>query len=245
MNETHPIAFRTFFRRYWPFAAAGLFLLLLFYPWIKQRHGAIWVEKKGGWVRTQNPGWLDRAFPERARTWLAPPKRGYHWWLPFVEVTWVDLYGVEMSDDDLRRLANFPHLEVARLNNKNITGNNLIYLRDLPELHTLTLQNTAVTDTEMAIFADGFPSLRTLLLCDTAITDACIEYLGQRRDLHSLSCADTSINKEGVERMRKFATVVGPDGNLLPRLPSIPVSEAGEGQEPTGAVERLELSPSP
>ena len=126
MNQTHSSAIQNFFRRYWPFAVAGLLLLVFFYPNLKQRRGANWVESKGGWIRTENPAWLEKRLPGKVRNWLKPPERGYRWWFPFAEVTWVDFYGARVEDDDLRRLADFPRLQVARLNHKNITGENLI-----------------------------------------------------------------------------------------------------------------------
>ena len=40
-----------------------------FYPYLKQRRGANWVESKGGWIRTENPAWLEKRLPEKVRDW--------------------------------------------------------------------------------------------------------------------------------------------------------------------------------
>lgn len=166
-----------------PLALAALCLvadLVFLYPYLKQRQSARWVQDQGGWVRTELTPRADeicQKFPPRIQAMFAPPKQDFDWWNPFHEVTWVDLARVEMTDDDLLRLNDFPRLDVARLNNANITGESFNNMRALEEVGTLTLQGTSVTDDALARLPDLFPNASAVLLSDTDITDASIEHL--------------------------------------------------------------------
>lgn len=189
--------------------------LVFLYPYLKQRQSARWVQDQGGWVRTALTPRVDEVcqkFPPRIQAMFAPPEEDFDWWNPFHEVTWVDVYGIEMTDDDLRRLNDFPQLEVARLNNANITGESLEDIRRLENVGTVTLQGSSVTDDTLAHLPDVFPNAWAVLLCGTDITDASIEHLEKMRELWSLSVDRTKMSRQGVERLRIFSTVVGVDG---------------------------------
>ena len=212
-----------------PLALAGLCLvadLVFLYPYLKQRQSARWVQDQGGWVRTELTPRVDeflRRFPPRVQAMFAPPKDDYDWWNPFHEVTWVDVDGIEMTDEDLLRLNDFPRLEVARLNNANITGECFKDIRPLEKVGTVTLQGSSVTDATLAHLPDAFPEASTVLLCRTDITDASVEHLEKMWELWSLSVDRTKMSREGVERIYAFPSVshvTGVDGQAWIKLPN-------------------------
>ncbi|MGB1129542.1 MAG: hypothetical protein ACPG4K_05800 [Haloferula sp.] len=198
----------------------------LIFPYLKQRSSARWIEKQGGWVRTESAPWLQKLsekLPTRVQNVLEPPEDGYDWWNPFHEVTWVDVDGIEMTDDDLLRLNDFPRLDVARLNNANITGECFKDIRPLEKVGTVTLQGSSVTDAALAHLPDVFPKASTVYLCRTDITDVSIEHLEKMPKLWSLSVDRTGMSVEGVERIRAIpsvSTVTSVDGGVFINLPN-------------------------
>ena len=230
LPKGHSVAmyFRRLPKVYWAF----LFLLFVtvaqIFPYLKQRSSARWVEKQGGWIRTEPSPWLQKLsenLPPKVQDVvqdvLEPPKDGYDWWNPFHEVTWVDVYGIEMKDDDLRRLNDFPQLEVARLNNANITGESFKDIRSLEKVGTVTLQNSSVTDDTLVHLPDVFPNAWAVLLCGTDIASVGVGQLGRMPKLWQLSYDRPKMNRED-ERPRDSSGDVGADGGDLMTKPPKP-----------------------
>jgi hypothetical protein len=203
-----------------------LMSVALIFPYLKQRSSAAWVEEQGGWVRTESAPWLQKLsgnLPPNIQEVLEPPKDTYDWWNPFFDVTWVDVDGIEMTDDDLLRLNDFPRLEVARLNNANITGDSFKDIRRLEEVDTVTLQGSSVTDDTLAHLPTIFPNATTVYLCRTDITDVSIKYLAKMPKLWSTSVDRTGMSRDSVNRILvipSISSVTGVDGEVLIKLPN-------------------------
>lgn len=88
----------------------------------------------------------------------------------FLRAWAVYLGGTQVTDEDMRLIANLEQLRVLLLHRTEITDAGLIYLKALPHLHTLNLRNTKVTDIGAQQLA-GLTNLRTVNLCSTGVTD--------------------------------------------------------------------------
>jgi hypothetical protein len=78
----------------------------------------------------------------------------------------------------------------------------LRYLKALPELVRLYLNETAITDAGLE-HLKGMTQLRWLKLDDTAITDAGLEHLKGLYNLDALVLEGTKVSDEGVKELRK------------------------------------------
>ena len=168
-------------RKYWPFgilAGILLWLLLFSYPYLRQRHAVAWAESKGATVHSVRPDWLSENLFPKAQEWLGSKRGGGFWARPFVHTQMLDLGESEITDDDLRRLADFVGLEI------------------------LMLPETAITDAGLESL-ENCSKLKILFLHETGISDAGLVHLEGLANLTYVSVEATSVTGEGVKRLKK------------------------------------------
>ena len=87
------------------------------------------------------------------------------------QITWLNLKGRTLEDDDLRPLVNLTHLTRLHLENTAIGDAGLLHLSDLQNLEYLNLYGTQVTDAGLDHLT-GLANLKNLYLWQSAVTPA-------------------------------------------------------------------------
>ena len=90
----------------------------------------------------------------------------------------------------------------------------LEYLQGLPQLHTLNLRTTKVTDAGLA-HLKGLPQLQSLDLGGIPMTDAGLEHLQGLLKLKSLFLGGTTVSDEGVQDFYKPCQTVESSVEIL------------------------------
>ncbi|MEZ6072711.1 MAG: hypothetical protein R3C10_21220 [Pirellulales bacterium] len=141
-------------------------------------------------------------------------------------VTWVDIEGVAVRDDDLVWIAAIPSLELLRIDGSEITAeglehfaaldrlevlslpnhrhlaNGLVHLEGLGRLRSIVLSNTDTGDEHAAVLV-RIKSLENIDLDDSEVTDAALETLAQLPRLTNLLVGGTHVTDAGVARFRE------------------------------------------
>ncbi len=86
------------------------------------------------------------------------------------QITWLDLSGVSLADNDLSVIKNLPHLTRLRIQENDITDAGLMHLKDLQYLESLNIFNTQVTIDGILAVAE-LPSLKRIYAWKTQITE--------------------------------------------------------------------------
>lgn len=92
------------------------------------------------------------------------------------QITWLDLSGLEVTDDALITLSEFPHITRLKLQNTDIGDETLAHIRDFQHLEYLNLYATEVTDAGLSHLY-SITSLRSLYLWQTHVTGEGVELL--------------------------------------------------------------------
>ena len=87
------------------------------------------------------------------------------------QITWVNLKGRSLEDDDLRHLATLPHITRLHLENTAVGDAGLVHLSNLQYLEYLNLYGTQVTDAGLDHLT-GLTNLKNLYLWQSAVTPA-------------------------------------------------------------------------
>lgn len=181
-------------RRFLRFSLRGLLLLVLLVSvWLgwqvnrahKQRRAVLRIQELGGeaWFDYQmqpDPnGTAGTVYPERRSPW---PK-----WIRnligdeyFGDVVSVGLYKTSAEDADIELLA------------------------DLPRINRLSLGYTRVTDRGMQRIAEILPQLVSLDLQNTSVTDGAMPFIGQLRQLESLGLWNTNVTDAGAAHLARL-----------------------------------------
>ena len=85
------------------------------------------------------------------------------------QITWVNLKGRSLEDDDLRHLATLPHITRLHLENTPVGDAGLVHLSNLQYLEYLNLYGTQVTDAGLDHLT-GLTNLKNLYLWQSAVT---------------------------------------------------------------------------
>jgi len=130
------------------------------------------------------------------------------------KLMYLHMEGSNTTDSDMEPLAKLQYLYELHLGETQITGTGLVYLRDLPELRSLDLNNSDVTDegiTEGLRGANGFNNLVNLHLDSTDIGDESLLQISRLRELQELDVGRSRITDEGLRRsigsMQKLRTL--------------------------------------
>lgn len=128
-----------------------------------------------------------------------------HPFLPdlWVEVALVDLGDLDIGDDDLAWLEEFPDLETLVLRNTNVTDRGMLCLKQLPRLTYLDLHGTKISDATLALIGEE-RDLQDLDLGDTQVTAAGIEQLSQLDRLRSLDLSGTKATEAALTSLAEL-----------------------------------------
>ena len=118
-------------------------------------------------------------------------------------LTAVSLHGWDITDTDLLKFKNLPHLQSLKLSGTQVSTTGLAHLADLPQLQILELDSCPqLSDAALAHVAK-MRSLRTLNLQETPITDAGLEHLTSIKKLRALSIGNSQITQAGVAKLQR------------------------------------------
>jgi Leucine-rich repeat (LRR) protein len=116
-------------------------------------------------------------------------------------ITGVDLRSSWVSDSDLPKLADFPHLTNLDLSLTRITDHGLQQLKKAPGIVDLNLYYAEqITDEGMAA-VKGWKKLKRLNLRGTKITDTTLEHLANVSTLEFLDIGFAQITDVGLDRL--------------------------------------------
>jgi endonuclease YncB( thermonuclease family) len=118
----------------------------------------------------------------------------------------LDLTGIPLRDDDVRRLAHLSELTTLSLRETLITDDGAGVLESFPSLRSLRLMSTRVGDAGL-VHLRGLVQLEDLDLDRTAITNAGLDHLAALPRLRRLQIANTAVNDSGIERLAALASL--------------------------------------
>ncbi len=107
----------------------------------------------------------------------------------------------QLTDDAIDHLKDLPELKSLELGSTGITDAGLAKLAGVSKMQTLGVGNTQITDAGLAHLR-GFEDLRMLTLAGTNVTDEGLQHLRGLKHLWSLSLNGTSVTKAGVEELQ-------------------------------------------
>jgi hypothetical protein len=119
----------------------------------------------------------------------------------FGEVTGVQLNHTAATNDDLRYLADLPHIERVSLPSTQVTGEGLIRMPGCRNLRGLQLDQLPISDEAIESLL-RFPQLESLSLNGTQVTDAGLEHLAKLTRLKELWLHNTKITDDGYKRLQ-------------------------------------------
>jgi Leucine-rich repeat (LRR) protein len=167
-------------------------------------------------------------------------------------ITGVDLRSSWVTDSDLRRLAELPHLTHLDLSHTRITDHGLQQLRNTPGIVELNLYYAEqITDEGMAA-VKGWKRLKRLNLRGTKVTDTTLEHLSNVMTLESLDVGFAQITDVGLDRLASLPNlkelVIG--GNKLTdtglqalrQLPSLTSLSLGGSQRTDSGLWTISLT---
>ena len=131
------------------------------------------------------------------------PKDGLVFLHGLTRLEYLNLYGMELKDDDLRELASLRALQKLSLNGTPISNDGLIHLTGLPKLKELLLSCEQV-DSKGLEHIRQIRSIQALDLYGTQVDDSAIDTLGRFHNLIKLRLAGTNVTSGGIEAIRKL-----------------------------------------
>lgn len=96
-------------------------------------------------------------------------------------VTWLNLEDSELTNEDLKTIAQLPNLSRLRLQNNPISDEGLAHLTSLKNLESLNLYGTAITDAGLE-YLKQMPALKRVYLWQTQVTEEGKKALLQARE---------------------------------------------------------------
>jgi hypothetical protein len=110
------------------------------------------------------------------------------------------LRGKEIKDDELVSLKEMPNLTELNLGGTIVTDASLTHLKPLTNLTRLGLQNTKITDAGLANLS-AMTKLASLNVYGTGVTDAGLASLGGMKSLKHLYVWQTKVTAEGAKKI--------------------------------------------
>jgi hypothetical protein len=110
------------------------------------------------------------------------------------------LRGKEVKDDELVLLKDMPNLTELNLGGTNVSDASLAHLKPLTNLTRLGLQNTKITDVALSNLA-GMTKLGSLNVYGTAVTDAGLQNLTALKSLKHLYVWQTKVTADGAKKI--------------------------------------------
>jgi len=137
--------------------------------------------------------------------------------------------GKDVKDDELILLKDIPNLVELNLGGLNVTDANLVHLKPLVNLNRLSLHKTKITDAGLVNLA-GMPKLVSLNLYGTEVTDTGIQQLKGLKALKRLYVWQTKVTEDGAKQLA--AAISGVDINRGYELPPEPKKEEPKKEDP-------------
>ncbi|MCU1330496.1 MAG: inlA 3, partial [Bryobacterales bacterium] len=123
---------------------------------------------------------------------------------PQGRVTGVNLRGTWVEDTDLRHLTELPDLQTLDLSLTHITDQGMLEIKSLPGITDLSLYFAEyVTDEGLSAIKD-WKKLRRLNLRGTKIGDTALEHISGIKALESLNVSSTLMTDVGLERLTQL-----------------------------------------
>jgi len=113
-------------------------------------------------------------------------------------ITQLSLDGEDVNDACMNHLANMPELRHLELTNTSVTGTGLAQLPQRRQLQFLSLKNTATIADDAAEVLRQMTDLHDLSLESTAFTDDGLRKLTELKNLRSLSLSGTKVTDSGI-----------------------------------------------
>ncbi|MCP4169939.1 MAG: hypothetical protein GY758_04095 [Fuerstiella sp.] len=114
----------------------------------------------------------------------------------------LDLSFASITDDQLRRIAQFPDVRVLILKNADITDSGCTWVKEIRKLEQLWIPGTAVTDDGID-HLQGNDTLKSLVISNTSVTDECVESLLSISQLSHLDIRYTDISEAGIQQLKE------------------------------------------
>jgi len=178
-----------------------------------ERRAAIWkIERLGGEVVYYNAADPHTpGEPPSWHSWLRKLHGDAHLGNPASVV----LRTNEVTDDDLVNVKCLPNLQVLLLDGTQTSDAGLARLKDLDKLAVLGLAATQITDRGVAQLK-SFSDLQWIDLFDTQITDTGLMYVEGLKNLEYIDLGNTEVTDEGVKRLQEAL----PSCTINPKPPS-------------------------
>jgi hypothetical protein len=123
------------------------------------------------------------------------------------ELRRLDLNNTAVTDDQLIYLKELTGLEnISLANNPQLTGEFLLHVANLPNLKSLVLRGSGITDSSLA-HLNGAKNLESLMLDGTKVTDAGLPYLRGLSSLRELDLSQTAVSDAGLPYLRGLSSL--------------------------------------
>jgi hypothetical protein len=213
LPEVHKVQTQLRKRRWLRFSLRALLvftaLLCAWLGWItyginQQRHAVAVLESSGAQIDylafSAFPPW-NAILSRRMKMWI-------HESLPadLRRVTQVTIEGPNLVEDDLKLLADFPHLRYLSLSGPAVTDASLVHIKRLKRLDCLKLMDSNVTDAGLNGISER-ANLEILILSGTPITDAGISHLGGLTKLDELYMSDTAVTGKCLSKLAQIKSL--------------------------------------
>ncbi|MBK5292606.1 MAG: hypothetical protein JJE04_13130 [Acidobacteriia bacterium] len=116
-------------------------------------------------------------------------------------ITGVDLRSTWITDTDLRRLVQFPHLTHLDLSLTRITDQGMQELKNTPGIVDLNLHFAEYVTDEGLAAIKGWKKLRRLNIHGTKISDTTLDHISGIATLESLNLGSAMVTDVGLERL--------------------------------------------
>jgi internalin A len=116
-------------------------------------------------------------------------------------ITGVDLHGSWVSDTDLRRLVQLPHLTYLDLSLTRITDQGMQELKNLPNVADLNLYYAEYVTDEGLAAIKGWKKLKRLNIHGAKFSDTTLEHISGITTLESLNIGSGMVTDIGLERL--------------------------------------------
>ncbi|MGI8981108.1 MAG: protein kinase domain-containing protein [Pirellulaceae bacterium] len=114
---------------------------------------------------------------------------------------WFQSSNGEVGDEGLAHLANQPELQTLYLIGSRVTDAGCAPLKRLKKLQDLAISHAPIGDGAMPTLGD-MPQLRRLAVHGTSVTDAGIKELEKLQDLESLNLLNTKVSEAGIKSLQ-------------------------------------------
>jgi hypothetical protein len=112
----------------------------------------------------------------------------------------------------LRNLTGLERIDLP--NNPQLTGAFLQHVADLPNLKSLVVRGTGITDAALS-YLQHAKNVQDLMLDRTKVTDAGVVHLRGLSNIRSLDLTETAVTDEGIASVREWL----PQASVKPLLP--------------------------